>query len=176
MFTAILLVVAAVIIALIIYTLTMDKLRSIATLKLVGAPDRTIIGLIVQQALTLGIVGYAFGLAMFAAIKDYFPHRVQLEPGPVAALFVVVVIVLASVLSIRAAVKVDPSRLLRRSTMLCPWLGGAKTAQGERLGSRATYGEGAQNVLCAILAGAVLVGLAVNTLFGLWWLIRQSHL
>jgi len=25
-------------------------------------------------------------------------------------------------------------------------------------------------VLCAILAGAVLVGLAANTLFGVWWL------
>ena len=41
---------------------------------------------------------------------------------------------------------------------------------GEQLGSRATYGEGTQNVLCAILAAAVLVGLAANTLFGLWWL------
>lgn len=51
MFMALLVIVSAVIIALIVYTLTMDKLRSIATLKLIGAPDRTIIGLIVQQAL-----------------------------------------------------------------------------------------------------------------------------
>ena len=54
--------------------------------------------------------------------------------------------------------------------VLCPWLGQAKQRIGERLGSRATYGEGTQNVLCAFLAGAVLVGLAANTLFGLWWL------
>lgn len=54
--------------------------------------------------------------------------------------------------------------------MICPWLGLAKQRIAERLGSRATYGEGTQNVLCALLAGAVLVGLAVNTLFGLWWL------
>lgn len=54
--------------------------------------------------------------------------------------------------------------------MLCPWLGRAKQRIGEKLGSRATYGEGTQNVLCAILAGAVLVGLAANSLFGLWWL------
>jgi divalent metal cation (Fe/Co/Zn/Cd) transporter len=54
--------------------------------------------------------------------------------------------------------------------VLCPWLGRAKQRIGERLGSRATYGEGTQNVLCAILAGAVLVGLTANTLFGLWWL------
>ena len=54
--------------------------------------------------------------------------------------------------------------------VLCPWLGRAKQRIGERLGSRATYGKGTQNVLCAILAGAVLVGLAANTRFGLWWL------
>jgi divalent metal cation (Fe/Co/Zn/Cd) transporter len=54
--------------------------------------------------------------------------------------------------------------------VLCPWLGRAKQRIGEKLGSRATYGEGTQNVLCAVLAGAVLVSLAANTLFGLWWL------
>jgi divalent metal cation (Fe/Co/Zn/Cd) transporter len=54
--------------------------------------------------------------------------------------------------------------------VLCPVFGIAKQRIGARLESRATYGEGTQNVLCAVLAGAVLVGLAANTLFGLWWL------
>jgi divalent metal cation (Fe/Co/Zn/Cd) transporter len=54
--------------------------------------------------------------------------------------------------------------------VICPWLGVTKQCIAARLGSRATYGEGMQNVLCAILAGAVLVGLAANSLFGLWWL------
>jgi divalent metal cation (Fe/Co/Zn/Cd) transporter len=54
--------------------------------------------------------------------------------------------------------------------VLCPWLGRAKQRIGEKIGSRATYGEGTQNALCAILASAVLVGLAANTVFGLWWL------
>jgi divalent metal cation (Fe/Co/Zn/Cd) transporter len=54
--------------------------------------------------------------------------------------------------------------------LLCPWLGRAKQRVGNKLGSRATYGEGTQNVLCAILAAAVLVGLAANTMLGLWWL------
>lgn len=53
--------------------------------------------------------------------------------------------------------------------LLCPWLGLAKQRIGAKLESRATYGEGTQNVLCAILAGAVLVGLIANALFGLWW-------
>jgi divalent metal cation (Fe/Co/Zn/Cd) transporter len=54
--------------------------------------------------------------------------------------------------------------------VICPWLGLAKQRIGAKLESRATYGEGTQNLLCAILALAVLVGLATNTLFGFWWL------
>jgi divalent metal cation (Fe/Co/Zn/Cd) transporter len=56
------------------------------------------------------------------------------------------------------------------TVVLCPWLGRANQRIGEKLSSRATCAEGTQNVLCAILAGAVLAGLAANTLFGLWWL------
>ena len=37
-------------------------------------------------------------------------------------------------------------------------------------GSVATQGEGAQNLLCAYMAGALLVGLAGNAVLGLWWL------
>ena len=58
-----------VIIALIVYTLTINKVRSIATLKFVGAPDRTIVGLIVQQALSVGIFGYLIGLALVLVFK-----------------------------------------------------------------------------------------------------------
>ncbi len=53
---------------------------------------------------------------------------------------------------------------------ICPWLGRAKLRLGEQLGSPATAGEGRQNLICAYLALAVLTGLLVNTLFGIWWL------
>lgn len=114
MFMAILIVVSAVILALIIYTLTMDKLRSIATLKLVGAPDRTIIALIVQQALILGVGGFAIGVVLTGLFKDYFPRRVLMQPTDLAALLGIVVIVclFGSALSVRAAVKIDPARAL----------------------------------------------------------------
>jgi divalent metal cation (Fe/Co/Zn/Cd) transporter len=51
-----------------------------------------------------------------------------------------------------------------------PFLGIAKQRLAETLGSSATHGEGAQNLLCAYLAGAVFLGLAGNALFGWWWL------
>jgi len=53
---------------------------------------------------------------------------------------------------------------------VCPWLGRAKLRLGDRLASPATAGEGRQNLICAYLAVAVLAGLLVNTLFGIWWL------
>jgi divalent metal cation (Fe/Co/Zn/Cd) transporter len=60
--------------------------------------------------------------------------------------------------------------LVAATLCLCPWLGIAKQRIGAKLASRATYGEGTQNVICAFLAAAVLLGLAANTLFGVWWL------
>jgi len=114
LFTSLLLVVSAVIIALIIFTMTMEKLKQIATLKLIGAPDRTIIGMIVQQALALGIIGFAIGATLIATIKDYFPRRVILEPDNVATLGLVVLVVclLSSGLGVRAALRVDPATAL----------------------------------------------------------------
>jgi putative ABC transport system permease protein len=112
-----LVIVSAVIIALIIYTLTMDKVRSIATLKFVGAPDRTIIGLIVQQALSMGIFGYFAGLMLVLIFKPYFPRRLVLDPESVAIVFgiTVVICLAASTLGIRLALKVDPAEALASS-------------------------------------------------------------
>jgi divalent metal cation (Fe/Co/Zn/Cd) transporter len=56
------------------------------------------------------------------------------------------------------------------SVVLMPALGIAKRRLGERLGSRATAGEGTQNLLCAAQGAAVLIGLAANAAIGAWWL------
>jgi putative ABC transport system permease protein len=99
---------------LIIYTMTMEKLKQIATLKLIGAPDRVIIGMIVQQALALGFIGFAIGAALIVNIKDYFPRRVVLEPDNVLVLglIVFVVCIASSGLGVRAALRVDPATAL----------------------------------------------------------------
>jgi len=112
-----LVVVSAVIIALIVYTLTMDKVRSIATLKFVGAPDRTIVGLIVQQALSMGIFGYFAGLALVLVFKPYFPRRLVLDPESVGIVFFITIgiCLAASTLGIRLALKVDPAEALASS-------------------------------------------------------------
>jgi putative ABC transport system permease protein len=114
MFTVVLLFVTAVIIALIIYTMTMDKLREIATLKLIGAPDRTIAALVLQQALVLGLSGFAAGLALIFATRDRFPRTVALGPEEIAVMFAVVLVIctLGSIVSIRAALRIDAQAAL----------------------------------------------------------------
>lgn len=114
MFTGLLLTVSAVIIALIIYTMTMEKIRQIATLKLIGAPDRIIVSMIVQQAIGLGAIGFAIGATLIFNIKDYFPRRVILEADNVLMLGGVVLIVclISSALGVRIALKADPATAL----------------------------------------------------------------
>ena len=114
MFTVTLLTVSAVVISLIIYTMTMNKIRDIATLKLIGAPDHIIIGLIVEQALAMGIIGLTFGLSLILLLADRFPRRVLLMSEDILALAGVVtaVCLLASLVGVRLALKVDPAQAL----------------------------------------------------------------
>jgi len=60
--------------------------------------------------------------------------------------------------------------LATASVIVMPILGIAKQRLADEIGSAATSGEGRQNMLCAYLAGALLVGLLANLLFGAWWL------
>ena len=70
----------------------------------------------------------------------------------------------------QAATSVVGIVLVMTSLIGMPILGHAKRRLANTLGSVATRGEGTQNLLCAYLAAAVLVGLLGNALFGLWWL------
>jgi divalent metal cation (Fe/Co/Zn/Cd) transporter len=56
------------------------------------------------------------------------------------------------------------------SVVVMPWLGIQKQRIADEIGSAATKGEGRQNMLCAYLAGALLVGLVANAAVGAWWL------
>lgn len=114
MFRTLLTIIAAVIMALILYTLTLDKLHSIALLKLLGAPDRTILGMLLQQALTLGIMGYGLAMLMGRQLFPYFPRRVVITNEDLLQLFLIVlaISVLSSLLGIWRAMRVKPTEAL----------------------------------------------------------------
>lgn len=79
-----------------------------------------------------------------------------------------------SVRALAGAAHPDPSyvgiALAIMSAITMPLLGRAKQRIAVELGSSATAGEGRQNMLCAYLAGALLIGLLGNALVGAWWL------
>ena len=59
--------------------------------------------------------------------------------------------------------------LAATTAVTMPLLANAKRRVGQRLQSSATVKEGAQNMVCAYLSVALLVGLLLNALAGWWW-------
>jgi putative ABC transport system permease protein len=114
MFLVILSVVTAAIVAFIIYTMTLAKVREIAVLKLIGAQNRTIAGMILQQALGLGLIGFLVGRVAAGLWAPYFPKYVLLMPADsVRGFFILMAIcALASVVAIRAALAIDPAEAI----------------------------------------------------------------
>jgi len=114
MFLVILALVTAAIVAFIIYTLTMDKIREIAVLKLIGTRNRTIAGMIMKQAAALGAIGFAVGKIAATFAAPTFPKYVLLVPQDSVAGFaaVMAICMLASLMAIRMALKVDPAEAI----------------------------------------------------------------
>ncbi|MEW6348871.1 MAG: ABC transporter permease [Thermodesulfobacteriota bacterium] len=114
LFRVLLVVVSAIVMALILYTLTLDKVHDIAMLKLMGARNRVIVGLILQQAILLGFLGYVFAFLAKDWVFPLFPRRVIITPEDLFLLAVVVLIisVLASLLGIWKAMRVQPNEVV----------------------------------------------------------------
>ena len=114
MFLAILAIVSAAIVAFIIYTLTMDKIREIAVLKLIGTRNRTIASMILQQAIVLGLIGFVVGKITATFAAPLFPKFVLLlsEDTMIGLVAVIFICALASVVAIRMALKIDPAEAI----------------------------------------------------------------
>jgi putative ABC transport system permease protein len=114
LFRDVLVSIAGVVIGLIIYTFTLDKLHEIAMLKLLGAPGRLIYQMILQEALVMGIAGTLLGSALEQLSEPYFPRRVIATYSDIGLMLgaMTVVAVLASALAVRRAMHVDPRSVL----------------------------------------------------------------
>jgi putative ABC transport system permease protein len=80
LFRTLLLIVSVVIIAMVIFTLTMEKIRSIAVMKLIGAPNRVIIRLIMEQSILLTLCSYLIGWIIIHNAYHLWPRLVLLIP------------------------------------------------------------------------------------------------
>ena len=115
MFLVILSIVSSAIVAFIIYTLTLGKIREIAVLKLIGTKNRSIVGLIMQQSIALGLIGFVVGkISATLLMAPIFPKYVLLQPldSVMGFISVVMICVLSSIIAIRAALRVDPAEAI----------------------------------------------------------------
>ncbi len=114
MFLVILAIVTAAIVAFIIYTMTLAKVREIAVLKLIGAKNRIIAGMILQQALALGVIGFLVGRIAAGLWGPAFPKYVLLLPQDAITGFAIVLTIcaLASSVAIRTALRIDPAEAI----------------------------------------------------------------
>lgn len=114
LFSALLVIISAIIMALIIYTLTLDKAHDIAMLKLIGARNRVILGLIFQQALLLGAIGYILAYYLGTILFPRFPRRVLITNEVMFYLagIVLLISVISSALGVWKALKIQPNEVL----------------------------------------------------------------
>ena len=114
LFRVLLIIVSGIIMALILYTLTLDKLHDVAMLKLMGARNSVILGLILQQALSLGALGFVVAYYIGQWVFPLFPRRVVIIGQDLWMLagIVLVISILASLLGIFKALRVEPNEVL----------------------------------------------------------------
>lgn len=136
---------------------------------------------------SIALVGFGLdsaieGLASVVIIWRFTGHRIHSAAAERRAQRLVGIqffllapyVAVESVRALAAGDRPDPSvvgiGLAASSVVIMPALGIAKQRIAAGLGSPATRGEGRQNMLCAYLAAALLVGLLGNALVGAWWL------
>ena len=114
LFRVLLVIISTIIMALILYTLTLDKIHDIALLILMGARNGVIIGLILQQALLLGAIGYGIAILLGEWVFPQFPRSVVIAPVDYWALAGVVaaISIVSSLLGIAKAMRVEPNKVL----------------------------------------------------------------
>ncbi len=114
LFRALLVIVSLVIIALLIYVLTVEKIKAIATLKLIGASNGIIVRLILEQSIVLTVSSFLFAWVVVQLTYDHFPRTLVLLPHETLASFVVFFIggMASSLVGIVHALRTPPSLAL----------------------------------------------------------------
>jgi putative ABC transport system permease protein len=113
-FTTMTLLICCAVIALTIYTMTIEKVAQIALLKLIGARDRVIIGMIAQQAGLIGFCGLVLAIAISFTIYPRFPRTVLITESDLGVLSAVLMALslAASWFAIRRALAVRAQEVL----------------------------------------------------------------
>lgn len=97
-----------------LYASTMQHQREFATLKAIGAENRMIYGILVRQAASVALAGYAVGLAATHGVARLYGEATDIWvilPAPIQAAMLVLTVLMcmaASLISIRKVMVLDP--------------------------------------------------------------------
>jgi putative ABC transport system permease protein len=113
-FSAILIVSSSLLLAAVLYNLTLEKAHDIAVLKLLGARWTRIVGLVLEQAWATAVLGYGIALAIGSQAFPHFPRRVVLSDASIAGVGVLLAVVstVASIAGVVYALRIDPGPVL----------------------------------------------------------------
>jgi divalent metal cation (Fe/Co/Zn/Cd) transporter len=163
------------------------RVKLISWLSLAWMTSEAVVGLLAGVAAgSIALIGWGIdstieGVASLVIIWRFTGDRIHSEEAETLARKVVAVsfFLLAPYIVVEATRRLVTGSeakgtwvgigLALSAVILMPVFGYAKKSIGTKLGSGATAGEGTQNLLCAYLSVAVLVGLTANALFGFWW-------
>jgi len=114
LFRVLLAIVSSIIVALVLYNMTVAKSREIALLKLMGARTSVVVGLVLQQALLLGLVGYAVAVGIGQVAFQHFPRRVIVTDTELLGMAALVLglSTIASFAGIRRALSIPATEIL----------------------------------------------------------------
>jgi putative ABC transport system permease protein len=114
LFAAILIVTSSLLLAAVLYNLTLEKAHDIAVLKLLGARATRIVALVLEQAWATAILAYGIALAIGSEAFPHFPRRVVLTETSIVGvgLLLLVVSTLASIAGVVYALRIDPGSVL----------------------------------------------------------------
>jgi putative ABC transport system permease protein len=114
LFTVILSLTAAVILAMVIYTMTIEKTHDLAMLRLMGAPVRRLVSMVVQEAWLMGAIAYLLALGLGALTFPHFPRHIVITSTIqwLAPIAVAVIATVGCALGVAHAGRVDPGKVL----------------------------------------------------------------
>jgi putative ABC transport system permease protein len=114
LFRVLLALVSAIVVSLVVFNMTAAKTREIALLRLMGAKNRLIAGMILQQSLALCLLAFGVAVGVAALAFDAFPRRVAVGPEDFALVLAlsVAIALAASVAAVKRALSIPPTTIL----------------------------------------------------------------
>jgi putative ABC transport system permease protein len=111
-------VIGTVITGFMFFSFTLDNLRYFGTLKAMGAPDSRLLGMVMLQALIVGIIGFGIGVGMASMFGRAAAHSPLAFRLPWQLLFlsgaaVLVICTLSAMLSMRKVIKLEPAAVFK---------------------------------------------------------------